>query len=466
MTTHGLRRLPVLALFLSGVTFAVEPVAATPAPSAATAQASAPAEAPELSETVNTEATADGKSRDEAIARALALAVVNVQGKGAPLDLLSAMFLRSIRDERMVRMTITTDSRLSATRINTAVAFVQDYQVQDSLRLEDGAWRARVKARVVVPEARLARNREHLRLAVLPFTFMQQEESEVGGMAAQQAARQAQADIAVFQHSVSGRLQAHPRVALKALPTGNDAAWESAADTPGQVDWADLQARTGANRFITVQVEDFRLEAVKLKGNITTARLDGGFTLHYRLLRRDNGQPEVLRSGTFSVDTRSPWLRGMTMSESNAPASPEVIRQRMALTRARVAELFANTLLGELVLPQVIARDGDQVLLQDGATPLRKGDTLAVLGPDIAEPDSGTGLVNRLDGMRIAVLEVTSVTAERISARVTKGNVFAVMPGSLTRRIGAGSTGMAAAAVPVQVKRIDTTKKPAKAAMH
>ncbi|MES2918244.1 MAG: hypothetical protein V4729_06460 [Pseudomonadota bacterium] len=440
MTTHGLRRLPILALFLAGLAQGT----ASPPP--------APAPTPALSETTDTETTADGTSRDEAIASALAAAVLKVQGKGVPPDLLSTMFLRSIRDERMVRMTTATDARLAATRISTAVAFVQDYQVQDSIRQEDGAWTARVKAKVVVPQARLARNREALHLAVLPFTFMQQEEGEVGGMAAQQAARQAEADIAGFQRAVSARLQSHPRVALHPVPAGKEANWESAADTPGQVDWAALQTQTGANRFITVQVEDFRLEAVKLKGNITTARLDGGFTLHYRLLRRDNGQPEVLRSGTFTVDTRNPWLRGLTMSDSNAPASPEQVRQRIARAHAKVAELFTNTLLNELVLPQVLAREGDQVLLQNGAAPLRKGDTLAVLGPDVAEPDSSTGLVNRLDGMRIAVLEVTSATPERISARIIKGNAFAVMPGSLMRRIGAGSTGTAAAAVPVEAE--------------
>lgn len=438
MTTHGLRRLPLLVFFLTGLAHAAAPAPDTPA---------APIE---LSETADTDTTAEGKSRDEAIAAALALAVVQVQGKGVPPDILAAMFLRSIRDERMVRMTTANDSRLAATRISTAVAFVQDYQVQESIRAEEGAWKARVKARVVVPEARLARNREHLQLAVLPFTFMQQEESEVGGMAAQQAARKAQADIAAFQRNIGTRLQAHPRIALHALPAGKESTWESAADTPAQVDWASLQAATGANRFITVQVEDFRLEAVKLKGNITTARLDGGFTLNYRLLRRDNGPPEVLRSGTFTIDTRSPWLRPLAMSESNAPADPGDVQRRIARVQARVAELFTNTLLNELVLPQVLAREGDQVLLQNGATPLRKGDTLAVLGPDMAEPDTGTGLVNRLDGMRIAVLEVTSATPERISARVTKGNAFAVMPGSLLRRIGAGSTGMAAAALPAE----------------
>lgn len=440
MTTHGLRRLPLLALFLTGLAQAAAP--ATPPPEAPAV----------LSETTDTDTIAAGKSRDEAIAAALALAVMQVQGKGVPADILAAMFLRSIRDERMVRMTMANDSRLAATRISTAVAFIQDYQVQESIRNEEGAWNARVKARVVVPEARLARNREHLQLAVLPFAFMQLEEGEVGGMAAQQAARQAQSDIAAFQRSISARLQAHPRIALHALPAGKESTWESAADTPSQVDWANLQAQTGANRFITVQVEDFRLEAVKLKGNITTARLDGGFTLHYRLLRRDNGQPEVLRSGTFTIDTRSPWLRPLAMSESNAQADPADLRKRISLVQSRVAELFTNTLLNELILPQVVAREGDMVLLQNGATPLRKGDTLAVLGPDMAEPDAGTGLVNRLDGMRIAVLEVTSATPERISARVTKGNAFAVMPGSLTRRIGAGSTGMAAAALPVETK--------------
>lgn len=438
MTTHGLRRLLLAGLLLP-----------SPAPATPPAAPSPGATLPPPGDTVRVDTSARGRSRDEAIAAALAQAVIQVQGKAVPFDVLDKMFLTSLRDERMVRMNVMNDSRIRATRISTAVAFVQDYQVSESRRDgDDGSWQARVSADVVSPEARLARRRETLHLALLPFDFMQEEEGEAGGMAAQATMKKTLADIATFRHQVEGLMKQQGRIALHPLAAEQDGQLEKAADTPGQVDWPGLTRASGASTFVTVQVEEFRTEAVKLKGNITTARLDGGYTFHYRLIRNDHGQPEIIQAGTFTIDTRSPYLRPLAMSESNATATPAQVQARIAAVQARVAQLFANELLGELVMPQVMARDGDRLLLQPGARQLRPGDQVAVLGPDVTQPDTGTGLLLRQDGMRIAVLEVTAQTSDRLEARVVKGNVFAVQPGSLLRRIGAGSTGVAAAAIP------------------
>lgn len=431
MTTHGLRRLFSAGLLLPALALA------------------APPEASPQGDTIRVVATGNGKSRDDAIATALAQAVIQVQGKAVPFDVLGKMFLTSLRDERMVRMNVMNDTRIRATRISTAVAFVQDYQVSESKRDEDdGSWQARVSADVVSPEARLARHKETVQLTLLPFVFMQEEEGEAGGMAAQAAMKKTLVDIAAFRHRLEGLLQQQDRVKLHTLNAEQDNLLEKAADTPGQVDWPGLAQRSGASTFVTVQVEDFRTEAVKLKGNITTARLDAGYTFHYRLIRNDRGQTEIVQSGTFTIDTRSPYLRALAMTESNAPADPAQIQARIAALQARVAQLFANALLSDLVMPQVLAREGDSLVLQPGAGQLRPGDQVAVLGPDVTEPDTGTGLTLRQDGMRIAVLEVTSQAQDRLLARVVKGNAFAVQPGSLLRRIGAGSTGVAAAAIP------------------
>lgn len=444
MTTHGLRR-PLLLIFLLPL-FAQADSPSPPSPAATPAPATVMP-----GDTVRVDATATGSSRDEAIAGALTQAVHRVQGKELPLPLLQDMFLNAMREERRVRMSMVADTRIRATRISTAVAFVQDYQVTATARDEDnGRWTASVRADVVSPEARLARQRETVTLAVLPFVFMQEEESEVGGAAAQAANKKTQADIRAFRQTVAALLERQPRLRLNALSAEQDSTLETAADTPGKVDWATLARNSGASSFVTVQVEDFRIEPVKLKGNITTSRLDGGFTLHYRLIRYEDGRPEVVKSGTFTADTRNPWLRPLAMTTSNAPAAPELVQRRIAAVQARVAELFASTLMADLVLPQVVAREGDRLLLQRGASQLRPGDQIAVLGPSVSTVDESLGLTLREDGLRIAVLEVMDAKPERIEARVLKGNAFAVQPGSLLRRIGAGSTGLAAAAIPLE----------------
>lgn len=451
MTTHGLRR-PFLFLALLPLLAQATP---PPAP---------PANAATAGDTVRVQADADADSRDEAIAAALARAVIKVQGKEVPADVLRGMFLESMREERRVRMAMVADERIRATRISTAAAFVQDYQVTATARDEDsGRWQASVRADVVSPEARLARQRESLRLSLLPFVFMQEDEAEAGGIAAQAAHKKTLADIVAFRQRVAGLLEGQPRVTLRQPAAGEDGALEAAADTPGKIDWAALAGRTGASTFVTVQVEDFRIEPVKLKGNITTARLDGGFTLHYRLIRHENGRVEVLKNGTFTADTRNPWLRPLAMTESNAAVTPEVVQRRVAAVQARVAQLFAATLLGDLVLPQVVAREGDQLLLQRGASQLRPGDQVAVLGPSVSRHDDALGLAVREDGLRIAVLEVTDASQERLAARVLKGNAYAVQPGSLLRRIGAGSSGMAAAAIPLEAAREAGSARPAPA---
>lgn len=446
MTTHGLRRLICVGLVLPGLALATPPtVPAIPAPTL-------------QGDTLRIEAKGVAPTRDEAIATALAQAVIQVQGRNVPFDVLKKMFLSSLREERMVRMNVMNDNRIRATRISTAVAFIQDYQVSESTRAEEGgSWEVRVTADVVSPEARLARRREAVQVAVLPFAYMQEGEGETGPASAQAAMKQKLVDIAAFRHQLESRLGQQPRVRLRALSAEQDGKLEAAADAPGQVDWPALSQGSGATSFITVQVEEFRIEAVKLKGNITTARLDGGYTFHYRLIRDNRGHAEVARSGTFTIDTRSPYLRPLAMTESNAPATPEQVRQRIAAVQAKVAQLLANTILGEMVLPQVVAREGDSVVLQAGASQLRPGDQVAVLGPDITTPDTGTGMLRREDGMRIAVLEVTAQEADRLTARIVKGNAFAVQPGSLLRRIGAGSSGVAAAALPAA----ETAAKPA-----
>lgn len=443
MTTHGLRRFLCLCLLLPGINQA------------------APAESRSTDgDTTHVTNLGNGPSRDEAIAAALAQAVIQVQGKDVPFDVLHKMFLGAQREERMVRMSVMNDTRIRATRISPAVAFVQDYQVSASHRDEDtGAWQATVAADVVLPAARLARRQETTQVALLPFEYMQEEESEAGPPSAQATLKQTLADLVAFQRNVESLLAHQDRIKVHPVPANAGGNLEKAADTPAQVDWKALASATGATHFITVQAEDFRTEAVKLKGNITTARLDAGFTLHYRLIRADRDKPEIEQSGTFTVDTRSPYLHPLAMTDSNAPAAPAVIQARIAALRARVAQLFANTLLAEMVMPQVVAREGDAVVLQPGASQLRPGDQMAVLGPDVSEQDSTMGMLVREDGMRIAVLQVTQVDGGRPVARVLKGNAFAVQPGSLLRRIGSGSTGVAAAAIPAT----EAAAKPASA---
>lgn len=413
MTTHGMRRLLAIVCLL-------------PALGAAA-----------VKETVTTDASGTAPTRDEAIAAALSQAVRKVQGTSVPADMLSALFLKSMRDERRMRPNTMEDMRIRSTVISPAVAFVQDYQVQESRREDNGKhWLARVSAEVVDPKARLANRQEKLVLSLLPFQFMQEEEAEVGGMDAQAESKQTMEDLARFKTLLTRKFDSQPRVAIGTLPAANEQAYENAAETPSQVNWSALSDLTHANNFITVQVEQFRLQPVKLKGGITTGRLDGGFTLHYRMIHNDGGQATILTSGTFTVDTRHPAIQPIAMTTSDAPADPVALRVRTNAVYEKVADLFARTLLADLVPPDVVAREGDNVLLQNGAGTLRKGEQLAVLGPDVTAPDPGTGLLLRQDGMRIAMLEVSSVDDGRIVARVVKGNAFGVQPGCLLRRIG------------------------------
>jgi hypothetical protein len=410
MTAHGLRRLLAVLTLLPALSFA------TP------------------SETVSVEALGSGSSRDEAIAAALTQAVLQVQGKQATARELQDMFLKSMREERMIRMTVLNDYRIRATRLSTAVAFVQDYQVQESVRAkDDGEWQARVSADVVDPQKRLAKRQERLSLAVLPFQFMQEEEAEVGGPEVQMLVQKTLAEISSFRSLLTRKLDGHERIDIRDAPA--DAALAAAVENPGEAAWPSFTKLTGARNFVTVQAEEFRLDAVELRKGVKSGRLDGKFVLHYRILRNTGEKPEILKSGTFTVDTHHPQLRPLAMGDGNV--SDAVLNQRVRAGFETVGRLFAATLLGELVPPDVVAREGDNILLKSGAMPLRAGEQLAVLGPDIIEPDAATGLLMRQDGIRIAILQVTSADNGRILAKVVKGSVFGVQPGSLLRRMSA-----------------------------
>jgi hypothetical protein len=344
------------------------------------------------------------------------------------------MFRQSMRDERMVRVTVLNDFSIRATRLSTAVAFVQDYQILEARRdKKSGQWQARVNAEVVSPQARLARRQARIDISVLPFNFMQMEEGELGGPEVQALLQKTLADIAAFQKLIVRNLDGQRRVAVRELPetAGEQGA---VADNPGQANWPALTQLSGAHHFVTVQVEEFRMEPLELRKGVPSGRLDGRFVLHYRLIRNTDGQAEIIKSGTFQLDTHHPQLKALALP-GKGPVDAAEVQSRLRSAYQRAARLFADALLGDLVPPDVVAREGDTILLRNGATPLRRGDQLAVLGPDISEADAGTGLLQRHDGIRIAILEVTTVDQERILARVIKGNVFGVQPGCLLRRL-------------------------------
>lgn len=441
MRTQGLRRLLALVLLFPA---AVLPPAFFLLPAQAAAA---------QKETVTVEALGMGGSRDQAIAAALAQAVIQSQGPQVPQDALAAMFLDSMREERRMRMQVLVDNRIRATRLSTAVAFVQDYQVIEATRQKKGSeWQARVSAEVVSPQARLARRQEQIKIALLPFHFMQEEEAETADAEGQLAMKQTLDAIAAFRSLVAKNMDPLARVAVKNLPADADEKFGGAAENPGQVDWAALSGVSGAESFVTVQVEEFRMNAIEMKKGILTSRLDGRFVLNYRLLRLNDGQPEIIKSGVFKIDTHHPAVQPLTTATREKQITKQQADVRVNTVYRHVAKLFANTLLAELVPPDVVAREGEAVLLQNGAWPLRVGEQLAVHGPDLVEPDAGTSLPVRQDGMRIAILEVREVGKDRIVARVVKGNAFGVQPGALLRRLGVGSVVASGTPAPTAAK--------------
>lgn len=429
MSTQGLRRLlPLFLFFLPALAFGA------------------------TRETVAVEALGMGGSRDEAVAAALAQAVIQVQGGQLPPDELAKMFLQSMREERMMRMSVLVDARIRATRLSTAVAFVPDYQVVAATRQKkNGQWQARVNAEVVSPEARLAKRQESIRLAVLPLRFMQEEEAELADAAGQLAMKQTLDNIATFQGLVSRHLDKQGRIAIRELSPQHARDFEGAADNPGQTDWKQVAAATGADNFVTAQVEEFRMAAIEIKRGVLTSRLDGRFVINYRVIRLNDGQPEIVKTGVFKLDTHAPALQKLTAATGERQITRQQADARVKTVHEQAARLFAHTLLAELVPPDVLAREGENVLLQNGASPLRRGERLAVHGPDFVEPDASTGLMLRQDGMRIAILEVSDVADRRIVARVVKGNAFGVQAGCLVRRLGVGSA--AAASTPPQAAK-------------
>lgn len=416
MTAHGWRRLLAILLLL-------------PASALAT-----------VKETVTVDAMGMGGSRDEAISAALAQAVIQVQGRSVPPDILAKIFLDSMRDERRIRMTVLNDHRVRATRLSAAVAFVQDYQVMESTRQKEGdRWQAKVNAEVVSPKARLAKRQQAIKLAVLPFNFMQEEEAEAGGPDTQRLMVEALKNIKKFQSMVTASLDGQNRVNVRRLPESGNQDYSAAAENPGQANWPALTQQTTADNFVTVQIEEFRLNAVEMRRGVKTGRLDGKFVFHYRLIRNSESQPEIIKSGTFTIDTHHPQLKPIAVGPASGKIVDAEVNERVNVGYQRVARLFADALLAELLPPDVVAREGDNVVLQNGARALRIGDKLAALGPDISEPDTGTGLLVRQDGVRIAILEVTSTDSQRVLARVVKGNVFGVQPGCLLRLMNGAS---------------------------
>lgn len=391
-------------------------------------------------ETQTLESLGQGASRDEAIADALGLAVNRVRGSSLPQDMLRTMFVGAMRDERTIRMTVLNDYRVRATRLSAAVGFIQDYQVQEaSSDRKTGRWQARLTADVVDPAKRLAAREKTIMISLLPFRFMQEEEGEAGGPQLQQLMEQTLQKIASFRSGVEKIIHDQQRIDAVQPPEALTADVAAAVDNPAEAGWNKLSQASGATHFLTVQAEEFRMDAVEMRRGVKSGRLDGKFVFHYRIVRNDGETPSILKSGTFMADTHHPLLKHLAKAPTGQAIDDQEINRRMQASLETVERLFANVLLDELSPPDVITREGDNLLLRSGAIPLRIREQLVVLGAPTLEPDAATGLVLHSDGVRIAILEITAIKEGRIEARVMKGNTFGVQPGSIVRRMKSDS---------------------------
>lgn len=390
-------------------------------------------------DTITIETSSNGSSRDKAIAAALANAVIKIQGKLIPANTLVDVFLSAMREERKLYSGQLNDARLKTTRLSTAAAFVQDYQILESSRQKNnGLWQVRISAEIISPAARLAQRKESLPLSLVPFQFMGEEEAELADADSQAAMRDTLIAIASMQKTLATNLDGHAGIKVHDIPANALAGLELASESPGRIDWPKLANTANADFFVTTEIEDFTLEPITTKKNQNTGRLAGRFVFNYRVITKIGTEAVIIKTGRFITDTnRNQQLRALSIAPEKPRAVP--VKERMNLISQEVARQFGAALLRDLLPATVLAQDKGTVIISPGGHNFKTGDKVAVLGTPIEEKDAALGLRVRQEGARLALLEITSGEAQRITARVLQGNPIGVQPGALLRRVAAAT---------------------------
>jgi len=205
-----------------------------------------------------------------------------------------------------------------------------------------------------------------------------------------------------------------------------------------------LGQNLGADYLVVGAITDYRIDQKSKEVlGLTTVQHEAALVFDYRVIAL--ATREVMWSGTYNEFFNHRRLRKLVPKNSGD-------RQVSDAMIAHAAHGVASELLDVIFPIKVLSMNADnEVYLNQGGIRVKEGEIFEIFSPGQKVVDPDTGLAMRLDGARVATIEIISVRAKFSVGRLVDGDPDQIYQHAISRR--------AAAAV---VEAIKTDSKPKK----
>ena len=204
-----------------------------------------------------------------------------------------------------------------------------------------------------------------------------------------------------------------------------------------------LGQNLGADYLVVGTITDYRIDQKSKEVlGLTTVQHEAALVFDYRVIAL--ATREVMWSGTYNEFFNHRRLRKLVPKNSDD-------RQVSNAVIAHAAHGVASELLDVIFPIKVLSMNADnEVYLNQGGIRVKEGEIFEIFSPGQKVVDPDTGLAMRLDGARVATIEIISVRAKFSVGRLVDGDPDQIYQHAISRR---------AAAAVVESMKTDTKAK-------
>ena len=391
-------------------------------------------------EIVTREVTGYGETEKLAVIDALIEGISQVLGISvAAKDELRSEFTEVIKEEGGQ----SESSLLATTEMKEEIStqskgYVKTYEILSVVFLpDDGHFKAVLS--VQIPKYVAAdQGRSKMRtIAVLPFRDLSTGQKESSSLS---LSRQLNQNL-ISELTQARKFRVLDREYLAEL-TGEQNVLKS--DDVAMEETLRLGQNLGADYLVVGTITDYRIDQKSKEVlGLTTVQHEAALVFDYRVIAL--ATREVMWSGTYNEFFNHRRLRKLVPKNSD----DRQVRDAMI---AHAAHGVASELLDAIFPIKVLSMNADnEVYLNQGGIRVKEGEIFEIFSPGQKVVDPDTGLTMRLDGARVATIEIISVRAKFSVGRLVDGDPDQIYQHAISRR--------AAAAVVEAMKTETKTKK-------
>ena len=188
-----------------------------------------------------------------------------------------------------------------------------------------------------------------------------------------------------------------------------------------------LGQNLGADYLVVGTITDYRIDQKSKEVlGLTTVQHEAALVFDYRVIAL--ATREVMWSGTYNEFFNHRRLRKLVPKNSDD-------RQVSDAMIAHAAHGVASELLDVIFPIKVLSMNADnEVYLNQGGIRVKEGEIFEIFSPGQKVVDPDTGLAMRLDGARVATIEIISVRAKFSVGRLVDGDPDQIYQHAISRR--------------------------------